>query len=138
LEVVDFNGDAGTVAIRKSKTGKARHVVLTDEGMTFFRSITAGRAGADLMFHRADGRAWDSSNQGRPMREACARAGIVPSIGFHQLRHTWAAEPRTDEDVRRRRASANRVLTYLKAALNQAYDEKQVATNEAWGRRMRS
>jgi integrase len=91
LEVVDFNADAGTVAIRKSKTGKARHVVLTDEGMTFFRSITVGRAGADLMFYRADGRAWDSSNQGRPMREACARAGIVPSIGFHQLRHTWAS-----------------------------------------------
>ena len=29
----------------------------------------------------------------------------------------FKAEPASDEDVRRRRASANRVLTYLKAAL---------------------
>jgi hypothetical protein len=31
-----------------------------------------------------------------------------------------------DEAVRRRRASANRVLTMLKAALNHAYDEGHV------------
>src|SRR5262249_4581346 len=91
LEVVDFNADDGTIAIRKSKTGKARHVVLTDEGIAFFRSITAGRAGADLMFRRASGRAWASSNQAQPMRDACKRAGIVPWVGIHQLRHTWAS-----------------------------------------------
>jgi integrase len=91
LEVVDFNADAGTIAIRKTKTGKARHVVLTDEGITFFRSITAGRAGADLMFHHADGRAWRKSNQALPMIEACARAAIAPPVGIHQLRHTWAS-----------------------------------------------
>ena len=91
LEVVDFSVDAGTIAIRKSKTGKARHVVLTDEGITFFRSVTAGRAGANLIFHHADGRPWNKSNQARPMKEACARAGIVPPVGIHQLRHTWAS-----------------------------------------------
>jgi integrase len=91
LEVSDFNADAGTVTVRKSKTGKARHVVLTDEGMTFFRSVTAGRAGADLMFRRTSGRAWAKTNQARPMREACARAGIVPRVGIHQLRHSWAS-----------------------------------------------
>jgi integrase len=90
LEVSDFNADAGTIAIRKSKTGKARHVVLTDEGMTFFRSVTAGRAGAELMFRHADGCPYAKSNQARPMREACARAGIV-QVGIHQLRHTWAS-----------------------------------------------
>lgn len=25
------------------------------------------------------------------MKEACARAKIVPHVGFHQLRHTWAS-----------------------------------------------
>ena len=25
------------------------------------------------------------------MREACRRAKIVPPVGFHQLRHTWAS-----------------------------------------------
>jgi integrase len=48
--VVDFNPDSGTVAVRKSKSGKARHIILTDEGTTFFRSHCAGRAGSERMF----------------------------------------------------------------------------------------
>jgi hypothetical protein len=45
-------------------------------------------------------------------------------------------EPTTDEEHRQRRASANRVLTMLKAALNHAYDEGHVASRDAWGRRL--
>jgi hypothetical protein len=52
-------------------------------------------------------------------------------------KQSYRPEPAGEEDVRRRRASANRVLTYLKAALNHAYDEKHVANNEAWGRRLK-
>jgi integrase len=37
---------------------------------------------------RDDGRAWKRAEQVRPMREACARAGIAPAVGFHVLRHT--------------------------------------------------
>jgi integrase len=40
----------------------------------------------------------------------------------------------TPEASRRRGATANRVLTVLKAALNEAYHEGRVATNEAWQR----
>jgi integrase len=87
LEVVDFNRDAGTVAIRKSKSGKARHVVLTDEGAEFFKGLTAGRAGNEPMF----GRQWGVSHQLRPMAEAVTRAKIAPAISFHVLRHTWAS-----------------------------------------------
>src|SRR5262249_27726299 len=36
LVVNDFHPDAGTLMIRKSKTGKARAVVLTDQGQQFF------------------------------------------------------------------------------------------------------
>ena len=35
LEVCDFNPDASTLAIRQSKSGKPRHVVLTEEGAAF-------------------------------------------------------------------------------------------------------
>jgi len=91
LEVSDFNPDSGTVAIRKSKTGKPRHIVLTEEGIGFFRQICAGRVGAELMFTRGDGKAWGKSNQQELMVKACARATIKPAIGFHQLRHTWAS-----------------------------------------------
>ena len=43
------------------------------------------------MFRHADGTGWKLSEQGRPMREAVARAKISPPIGFHGLRHTWAS-----------------------------------------------
>jgi integrase len=52
LEVADFNGDAGTITIRKSKSGKARHIHLSDEGSAFFRHYCAGRTG--LMFTHGD------------------------------------------------------------------------------------
>jgi integrase len=87
LQVQDFNPDVGTLAIRRSKSGKARHVVLTDEGNALFEQLTAGRSGADPMF----GNVWAKSQQARPMREAVDRAKIKPRISFHGLRHTWAS-----------------------------------------------
>jgi integrase len=91
LTVADFNADTGTVAIRGSKTGKPRHVVLTDEGQAFFRQVCAGRAGSQLIFTKPGGGAWLKSHQARPMRETCTRARIKPAINFHGLRHTWAS-----------------------------------------------
>jgi integrase len=91
LEVNDFNPDASTLAIRKSKSGKPRHVVLTEEGAAFFRRHCAGRSGHELMFHHNDGGAWLKSEQALPMKETCARAKITPAISFHILRHTWAS-----------------------------------------------
>jgi integrase len=91
LEAQDFNPDAGTVAIRRSKTGKARHIILTEEGTAFFRQHTAGRGGDELIFPRGSGVPWKHSDQKRPMAEAVARAKITPAITFHGLRHTWAS-----------------------------------------------
>jgi hypothetical protein len=41
LRAGDLNLDSGTVFVGQSKSGKARHVVLTDEGQRFFESLTA-------------------------------------------------------------------------------------------------
>jgi integrase len=87
LQVHDFNPDASTLAIRQSKSGRARHVVLTDEGRAFFAQLTAGRSGIDPMFRKQ----WGASHQLRPMAEACRRAKIAPGVNFHGLRHTWAS-----------------------------------------------
>ena len=38
LTVTDFNPDVGTVQILQSKSGKPRHIVLTDEGSAFFKT----------------------------------------------------------------------------------------------------
>jgi integrase len=91
LTVSDFNRDSGTIAIRQSKSGKPRHVVLTDDGVAFFKSISAGRAGSSMLFVKDDGNAWLRSHQAEPMREANKRARIDPPINFHGLRHTWAS-----------------------------------------------
>ena len=45
-------------------------------------------------------------------------------------------KPKTDKQVRARKSSANRTFSVLKAALNFAFDEKKVASNQAWGRRV--
>jgi integrase len=92
MYVADFNPDSGTLAVRTSKSGKPRHVVLTDEGQRFFASLTAGRGGADLMFKRTDGEHWGKSHQARPLRLACKRAKITPAISFHVLRHTHGSQ----------------------------------------------
>jgi integrase len=91
LRVEDFNRDTGTVAIRLSKTGKPRHVVLTDEGAAFFVGLCARRAGSEPMLLKANGGIWRKSHQLRPILEACRRAKIDPPINFHALRHTWAS-----------------------------------------------
>jgi integrase len=91
LEVADFNPDSGTLAIRQSKSGKTRHVVLTNEGVLFFRQLTAGRAGSEIMLRKANGAAWRASHQLRPMAQACQHAKIDPPVSFHALRHTWAS-----------------------------------------------
>ncbi|HEY5081480.1 MAG TPA: site-specific integrase [Bauldia sp.] len=89
LQVGDFH--RGKIAIRKSKSGKPRDVVLNDEGVAFFTQLTAGRANDSPMLPRANGEAWQASQQARPMLEACRRARINPPVGIHQLRHTWAS-----------------------------------------------
>ena len=86
LTVADFNVDVGAISIRRSKSGKARHVSLTDEGRAFFERLTAGRAGTERMLGR-----WGASSQLRPMAAAVERARIEPRITFHGLRHTYAS-----------------------------------------------
>jgi integrase len=91
LTVADFDPDVGTIAVRRSKTGKARHVHLTDEGVAFFSALCAGRVGGEPMLRRANSLAWGPSNQTAPLLKACQRAGISPPIGIHVLRHTYCS-----------------------------------------------
>lgn len=87
LRVGDFNPDSGTLHIAQSKSGHGRHVILTEDGQAVFAQLTAGRPASAPMF----GKEWQSTEQTRWMRLACARAKIEPPLGFHQLRHTWAS-----------------------------------------------
>lgn len=90
LRVRDFDPNNGTVFIAVSKSGKARHIDLTEEGLTLFTRLTAGRSGNDILLLRSDGRAWRKSEQIRPLARICKVANLTP-INFHALRHTWAS-----------------------------------------------
>jgi integrase len=91
LQARDFNPDAGTVAVRQSKSGEPRHIVLTDEGAALFKQLTVGKAGDELILCRDNGQSWGQSHQWRPMDAAVKQAKIRPAISFHGLRHTWAS-----------------------------------------------
>jgi integrase len=90
FRVNDFDATAGTVTVRTAKSGKPRHVVLTEDGIALFEAHTVGKAGDALAFTRPDGNPWGTSHQKRPLRAACERAGISPAVSFHILRHTYA------------------------------------------------
>ena len=91
LQVHDFNSDSGTIEVRQSKSGKSRHIVLSNEGVALFRQLCAGRAGDAPVFLKANGKPWGRAHQGKPMAVANAVAKIKPPINFHGLRHTWAS-----------------------------------------------
>jgi integrase len=76
-----------------------------------------------------------TAEQLRRWRDAMAAspAQFRPRSGKAQYR----PEPVGDEAIRKRRASANRVLTFLKAILNHAYDDGLVSNRDAWGRRLK-
>jgi integrase len=91
LRVSDFNPDSGTLHIRTSKSGKGRHIVLADEGVSLFASQAAGRPANAVMLPKKDGGEWKSAHQARPMKAACKAARIEPEANFHCLRHTYAS-----------------------------------------------
>ena len=89
FKVADYNADVGTLSVRIAKGGQGapRHADGGSERPRRLR-LVAGRAPQEPLLRRDDGRAWKRAEQVRLMREACARAGIVPAVGFHVLRHT--------------------------------------------------
>jgi integrase len=91
MKAGDFNVEAATIHIPESKSGKPRHVHLTDEGRDFFEQCTTGKERDALIFPRDDKEAWGPSHQTRPLKAACISASIKPSVGFHILRHSYAS-----------------------------------------------
>jgi integrase len=93
LKVRDFHGRTSTVDLKTRKgdgSEKTFSVILSDEGVQFFRQVCMGRRGDELMLAKAEGSPWEKGSQTRPMEEACKRAKLG-DINFNQLRHTWAS-----------------------------------------------
>lgn len=105
MRVDAFDPNASMIHIPRSKSGKARHIALNDEGVAFFERLTAGQPGkahmfthlvmtkqatrdAAAVFERAP---WGKSQQARLMAAACRDARLGRLISFHILRHTHAS-----------------------------------------------
>lgn len=91
MRAADFDVDTGTLHIPVAKSGKARHIALTDEGREFLAQATTGKASGALVFVRSNGNSWKPTDQARPLRAACKAAKISPAVSFHILRHTYAS-----------------------------------------------
>jgi len=92
LVVNDVNLDTAMVYISpQAKSGKPRYIPLSADGLDFFASTVVGKHGDQTVFETADGSPWNKNYHSRVLREACATAGIVPAIRFHDLRHTYAS-----------------------------------------------
>ncbi len=91
LVAADYRPDTGMLYISITKSGKPRHVVLTNEGRQFFDKVTRDNSSKEPLFKRQSGEPWVKSAQSRRMRVACKKAGIEPAISYHILRHTYGS-----------------------------------------------
>ena len=86
LLVEDFHADAGTIYVRISKSGKPRHVHLTDEGQLFFAGLCLNKLATDLLLTVKD-REWRKSDQQNSVRDGpqgrAPRAHIFPRAASH-------------------------------------------------------
>ena len=90
LRVRHFCADLGTLSV-DGKTG-ARDIVLTEEGIRFFRDITAGRGPDELLLPKDDGSSWKKSHHARPMLDAVTAAKLPEDCTIYALRHTYASQ----------------------------------------------
>jgi integrase len=89
--VRDFRADLRVLSIGDGKTG-GRDVVLTEEAVRFFQSITAGRKPDELLLPKDNGTAWGKSHQARPMAEAVRKAHLPEDCTIYACRHTYASQ----------------------------------------------
>lgn len=87
----DFDPHTKTLLIPDSKSGKARRVPLTDEGVALFKTLVAGKLEDAPIFTRDDGSAWYRVAIIRGLAAACSGGKVAQPVTFYALRHTYAS-----------------------------------------------
>jgi len=96
-KVKDFHQKAKTLFIEVSKSGKSRHIRLTDDAVAWFTEYLKGRGPEEVLFPRTDvkratrmGNGWMNHDQVPFMAAACKAASLT-LLSFHELRHTYTS-----------------------------------------------
>lgn len=90
LVAEDFNTFSGSLRIRTSKSGKPRHVALTDEGRLCFDRAIKSKRRDEQLFVRANKHRWKRADQRRLLAYACSKIQME-DVTFHGFRHTYAS-----------------------------------------------
>jgi integrase len=90
MRVRDYTPSSGHVRVFNSKR-RPRYVPLTQDGVSLFDEVTAGKSADDLIFTHKDGRPWKTSEQSRPMLAANAKAKLDPPITLTRLRKAYGS-----------------------------------------------
>jgi integrase len=90
LRVSDFDRANGSVFIAKSKSGKPRHVPLTDGGVELFTALATDRGTNEFLLTRDSGKQWKSGEYREQYKSALALANLE-HMTFHELRHSYAS-----------------------------------------------
>lgn len=90
LKVCDFDAANRSVFIAKSKSGKPRHVPLTNGGVTLFTKLTVGRPSDAALLTRDNGKGWKPGEYSVAYKTALETANIA-HMTFHELRHSYAS-----------------------------------------------
>jgi integrase len=89
LRVYDFNQQNGSVFIAESKSGKSRHIPLTDGGVKLFSDLSRSRSSDAFLLPREGNSPWNRTYN-RSFTMAARTAGL-PGVTFHGLRHSFAS-----------------------------------------------
>lgn len=91
MEVGDVGAGVFGIYVRPSKNGRARYVILSSEGMSFFLDVTKSRPRGELLFKMDSGKSWAGGHK-HLFKAAVRKAGLPDEFVFHGLRHTYASQ----------------------------------------------
>ncbi|MBA6125294.1 tyrosine-type recombinase/integrase [Pseudomonas juntendi] len=92
LQWSDVNFSTRQITLRRTKSGKVRHVPISDDCLALLirRVEMTADSAWDWLFPSSRGHS-HMTRPVRPWKKACKAVGLPPSLRFHDLRHIYAS-----------------------------------------------
>ncbi|MFY0661330.1 MAG: site-specific integrase [Shimia sp.] len=91
LKARDVGGHVFGIYVAPLKSYRGRHVILPDEGMSFFLDQIECLEDEDLVFRMSSGKPWTGCHK-HLFKDAVRRSQLPEPFVFHGLRHTYASQ----------------------------------------------